>query len=79
MAYAAVTDFLGFRPLDDEWPVMGMAAYGAPCYREECSRLIRVEGDFEALPGNALGRAFSPDSRRDQGGTHAGLWAVVAT
>lgn len=47
MAYAAVTDFLGFRPFDEEWKVMGMAAYGAPRYLEECSRLIRVEGDFD--------------------------------
>jgi len=47
MAYAAVTDFLGFRPFEDEWKVMGMAAYGGPRYLEECSRLIRVEGDFD--------------------------------
>jgi len=26
--YGAITNFLGFKPLHDEWKVMGMAAYG---------------------------------------------------
>ena len=26
--YSAITDYLGFRPLSDEWRVMGMSAYG---------------------------------------------------
>ncbi|HKY32194.1 MAG TPA: carbamoyltransferase [Candidatus Polarisedimenticolia bacterium] len=30
MAYAAFTEYLGFRPNSDEWKVMGLAPYGKP-------------------------------------------------
>lgn len=46
MAYAAVTEFLGFRAFDDEWKVMGMAAYGKPRYYEELNGLIEVQDDL---------------------------------
>ena len=46
MAYAAVTDFLGFRAFNDEWKVMGMSAYGKPKYFEEMSRWIQVGNDL---------------------------------
>jgi carbamoyltransferase len=49
MAYAAITDFLGFQAFSDEWKVMGMSAYGTPKYYEEISKLFTVRHnlDFE--------------------------------
>jgi len=38
--YAAVTAFLGFKPDQDEYIVMGLAAYGEPCYAETIRRSI---------------------------------------
>jgi len=34
--YSAITSRLGLHPLDEEYIVMGMAAYGQPRYVEEC-------------------------------------------
>ena len=47
--YAAITDFLGFRPFFDEWKVMGMSAYGKEDYLDEFHDLIRLlpNGKFE--------------------------------
>jgi len=41
--YAAITQFLGFRPFSDEWKVMGMAAYGHPANIPQIAKLIHVE------------------------------------
>ena len=38
--YSAVTQRLGLRPLDEEYIVMGMAAYGEPCYTEAVRTLL---------------------------------------
>ena len=38
--YSAITSRLGLHPLDEEYIVMGMAAYGQPCYVEECRALL---------------------------------------
>ena len=38
--YSAVTQRLGLRPLDEEYIVMGMAAYGRPCYTEAVRTLL---------------------------------------
>lgn len=43
--YAALTAFLGFRVNEGEYKVMGLAAYGAPCYRVEFEKLLRVSHD----------------------------------
>lgn len=47
--YATLTDFLGFRVFQDEWKVMGMAAYGEPSSYPEIQKLIRLldGGDYE--------------------------------
>lgn len=41
--YAAITDYLGFRPFFDEWKVMGMSAYGRPTYAQEFEQLLRFD------------------------------------
>lgn len=46
MLYAAVTEFMGFRPFSDEWKVMGMAAYGVPRYYEELENIAAVNSDL---------------------------------
>jgi carbamoyltransferase len=38
--YAAITQFLGFRPNSDEWKVMGAAAYGDPARYRDAFRLL---------------------------------------
>jgi carbamoyltransferase len=38
--YSAITQRLGLHPLDEEYIVMGMAAYGQPRYVEECRALL---------------------------------------
>ena len=38
--YSAITQRLGLRPLDEEYIVMGMAAYGKPCYTEAVRTLL---------------------------------------
>jgi carbamoyltransferase len=38
--YSAITDRLGLRPLDEEYIVMGMAAYGRPRYTEAVRTLL---------------------------------------
>jgi len=40
--YAAITDYLGFKPFFDEWKVMGMSAYGKDDYVEKFSNLIEL-------------------------------------
>ncbi len=43
--YAAITQFLGFRPFSDEWKIMGMAAYGNPANAPQIKKLIQLEDD----------------------------------
>ena len=38
--YSAITGRLGLHPLDEEYIVMGMSAYGQPRYVEECRALL---------------------------------------
>jgi len=47
--YAAITDFLGFKPFFDEWKVMGMSAYGKENYVDKFHDLIKLlpDGKFE--------------------------------
>lgn len=41
--YAAMTDYLGFRFNEDEYKVMGLAAYGQPEYLEIFRKIIRYD------------------------------------
>jgi carbamoyltransferase len=43
--YAAITEFLGFRSISDEYKVMGLSAYGRDRHREAFDRLLRVDAD----------------------------------
>lgn len=47
--YAALTQFLGYRPFSDEWRVMGMAAYGDAAAFPQLQRLVHLgeDGRFE--------------------------------
>jgi carbamoyltransferase len=45
LVYAGFTAWLGFHVNSDEYKVMGLAAYGAPRFREELSRVARIEAD----------------------------------
>jgi len=41
--YAAMTDYLGFRPFHDEWKVMGLSAYGSDTYLNDFRKLIHLD------------------------------------
>jgi len=41
--YAAITDFLGFKPFFDEWKVMGMSAYGTDSYVDKFTKLVELQ------------------------------------
>ena len=43
--YAAITDYLGFKPFFDEWKVMGMSAYGNDTYVEKFSKLVKLQSN----------------------------------
>ncbi len=53
--YAGITEMLGFRPLSDEWKVMGLAAYGQPTF--DLSKLIHSTADSYSVDGR---RFFGP-------------------
>ena len=40
--YAAVTDYLGFKPFFDEWKVMGMSAYGRDTYVPQFAKIVEL-------------------------------------
>jgi len=41
--YAALTAFLGFKPLFDEWKVMGMSAYGKDRYKDVFADILKLK------------------------------------
>ncbi len=45
LLYAAVTEYLGFRPYSDEWKVMGMAAYGSPALCADVEPLVELTAE----------------------------------
>jgi carbamoyltransferase len=45
--YAAVTDYLGFKPFSDEWKVMGLSAYGERTYVKDFEDLLDLTKDGE--------------------------------
>jgi carbamoyltransferase len=53
LLYSTLTAFLGFRANDDEYKVMGLAAYGKPRFRAQFEELVTLhrDGSFSlALP-----------------------------
>ena len=45
LLYSTFTAFLGFRVNEDEYKVMGLAAYGKPVYKDKIYQLITVQDD----------------------------------
>lgn len=45
LLYSTFTAFLGFRVNDDEYKVMGLAAYGQPKYYEAIRRIVDIRDD----------------------------------
>jgi len=43
--YSTMTAFLGFRVNDDEYKVMGLAAYGKPTFKDSLSKLVSLRDD----------------------------------
>jgi len=42
--YAAITQYLGFQPAEDEYKVMGLASYGKPTYYDELKAIVKSVG-----------------------------------
>jgi len=45
LLYSTFTAFLGFKVNEDEWKVMGLAAYGKPRYYEKFKKIVDVDED----------------------------------
>ena len=45
LLYAAFTAYLGFEVNEGEYKVMGLAAYGAPRFRDELGQVLHVDAD----------------------------------
>ncbi len=45
LLYSTFTAFLGFRVNDDEYKVMGMAAYGQPKHVDKIKRVVQIKDD----------------------------------
>jgi carbamoyltransferase len=43
--YTAFTQFLGFPKYGDEYKMMGLSAYGEPCFADQVRRVVRTERD----------------------------------
>jgi carbamoyltransferase len=50
--YGAITQYLGYRIYEDEWKVMGLAAYGTPRHAAKVRRMIRLEDGRFSLDMN---------------------------
>jgi carbamoyltransferase len=57
--YEAFTDLLGFERQNDEWKVMGLAAYGEPTY--DLSDYLRITTDGYRVNSRALSGRFYGD------------------
>ncbi len=80
--YAAVTDYLGFKPFFDEWKVMGMSAYGQDTYAASFAKIVdllpdgtyRLNLDYFSFHTHGSSRwvsdlflaIFGPKRRKDQ-------------
>jgi len=59
--YMMITAFLGFRPLDGEYKVMGLAPYGDPAtYTKEFSGLVEQQADGTCLTTSLMRADFGP-------------------
>ncbi len=45
LMYSTITSFLGFRVNNDEYKVMGLAAYGKPTFEDKVKKLIKINLD----------------------------------
>ena len=62
LLYSAVTARLGLRPMDEEYIVMGMAAYGSAIYEKEIRDSISDDFDFEHNFHAGLPERFCKDA-----------------
>ena len=62
--YTAITDRVGLKPNEDEYILMGMAAYGKPIYKDEMLKEFFVDNDVCTMKRNLhLGcKDFLPDA-----------------
>ncbi len=59
MLYMMLTAYLGFRPLDGEYKVMGLASYGDPkTYAREFETLLDMQADGTCRTGQVLREDF---------------------
>ena len=45
LLYSTITSYLGFRVNNDEYKVMGLAAYGEPKYEKEFKKIVKINDD----------------------------------
>jgi carbamoyltransferase len=45
LLYSTFTSFLGFKVNEDEWKVMGLAAYGKPRYYDKFKKIVEINED----------------------------------
>jgi len=64
--YSALTKWAGFRPLDEEYIFMGMAAFGTPCCTEEVRDLLSQNNH----------RGISPLSSRPENVAKSAEWVL---
>lgn len=50
--YSAMTERVGLRPLDEEYILMGMAAYGTPKHYDEINSLLLHDGEYVSFKEN---------------------------
>jgi carbamoyltransferase len=62
--FAAITEYLGFRPFSDEWKVMGMAAYGRSTYLKQFENILQVRDSGEYSLNLSYFRFHLEGSRR---------------
>lgn len=74
--YSAVTAHVGLKPMEDEYILMGMAAYGEPNYTFEMNQLFKGIKSFKTrknlqrgLPANFLNRDKLTDNLDEYGHT----------
>jgi carbamoyltransferase len=60
--YSAVTARLGLRPMDEEYIVMGMAAYGKPIHLDAILETLNNDGTFKINFHAGLPEDFLPDA-----------------
>ena len=74
--YSAVTAHVGLKPMEDEYILMGMAAYGEPAYVDQMNKLFKGRNSMKTtrnlqrgLPANFLNRDSLTDNLDEYGHT----------